>query len=187
MRAPTRPQTRVFFGANAARRSILSGVAIEHVSEGATHRLAGLGNLLICLYWGQPPVDALRDRIEWVERTIAKGLPVGLLVVITEDAAGQLPGRPFRQESKRQAEAYRGHVLFSASVVEGTRVTAVLVRSFLRSLATVVARGIQVRFFDDAREGARWAAELLEPHDGPSEAAILAAVQALRPEPPTEA
>lgn len=148
--------------------------------------MAGLENLLVCVYWGAPPVAALRERIDWVERTIAAGRPVALFVVVTEDAAGQLPGRAFRVESKRQAEEYREHLLFSASVIEGTRVTAVLVRSFLRSLATVAARGIEVRFFEDATGGAHWAAEQLAPHEGPSDEAIMAAVASLRPEPAPE-
>jgi len=160
--------------------------SLEHVSEGTHHRMVGLENLLICVYWGAPPVQALRERIEWVERTIASGRPVALFVVVTEAAAGQLPGRAFRVESKQQAEKYREHLLFSASVIEGTRVTAVLVRSFLRSLATVAARGIDVRFFEDSADGALWAAEQLEPHDGPSEEAILAAVASLRPDPTAE-
>ena len=152
------------------------------VSEGENHRVASLGNLLLCLYWGEPPLEALEARIPWVEETIAGGSPLGLFVLVTKDAAGTLPGRSFRQESKRQAAKYRGSILFSASVIEGDSVTTVLVRSFLRGLATVVARGIPVRFFDSAGPAAAWAARELSRHDGPSTDVILAAVKRLRAE-----
>ena len=51
------------------------GVQLVPISDGENHRVAGLGNVLVCVYWGEPSLAALHDRVEWVERTIERGPP----------------------------------------------------------------------------------------------------------------
>jgi len=155
-------------------------VQLVPISDGENHRVAGLGNVLVCVYWGEPSLAALHDRVEWVERTIERGSPVALFVVVTADAVGKLPGPAFRAESKRQAARYRDSIVLSASVIEGQGVTQTLVRSFLRGLATVAGRGMLVRFFGESAGAASWAAAAMAPHGGPEPEAILEAVARVR-------
>ncbi|HJL20506.1 MAG TPA: hypothetical protein RMH99_32865 [Sandaracinaceae bacterium LLY-WYZ-13_1] len=150
------------------------------VSDGPTHRFAGVGNVLVSLHWGAPSTRALRDRVAWTEATIARHGAIGILVVVTADAAGQLPDRAFRELSRAQADRWRDAILFSASVIEGGGVSRALIRTFLRGLAVVAGRGIDVRFFDSVPGGAAWAAERAAGHGGPSAEELLETVAALR-------
>lgn len=150
------------------------------MSEGPTHTFVGVGNVLISLYWGSPTADALREREEWVRSTIASHGKIGLLVVVTADAAGNLPDREFREVSRQQADRYREGLSFSASVIEGHDVQHTLIRTFMRGLAVVVGRGVAVRFFDDVGEGCRWAAEQAQPYGGPSAATLQRMVAVIR-------
>ena len=153
---------------------------METVSEGETHRYVGVGNALVSVYWGAPPIEALHARVGWIERTIASHGRVGLFVVVTEDASGHLPDREFRAVSKAQADRFREHLVFSASVIEGSGVQHTLVRTFLRGLSVVAGRSIQVRFFEGVGPGAQWASEQLAPN-GPPAMKIIEAVEASRP------
>lgn len=153
---------------------------LEPVSEGPGHRFAGVGNVLVCVYWASPPTDALLERLPWVERTVAEAGSVGLLVVVHEEAAGQLPGPAFRKESRRQAERFQDQIVLSATAILGDDVSHSLIRTFLRGLAVVAARKIDVRFFDDTTDAARWTAEGMAAHGGPSVSELLQAVEALR-------
>jgi hypothetical protein len=168
------------------RLGYIGRVGAVPVSEGPTHRFVGVGNVLVSLYWGAPSARALRERVGWIERAIAEHGAVGVLVVITADAAGRLPDRAFREESRAQVDRFRDAILFSASVVEGRGVGHTLVRTFLRGLAVVAGHGIAVRFFEDLREGARWAAARTAAHGGPSAEELVRAVEALRRTPPGE-
>ena len=153
---------------------------MEVVSEGPTHRFAGVGNVLVSVYWGAPTTEALRERIAWIERAIAAYPKFGLLVVVTPEAGGSLPGREFREESRAQAKRFEEHLAFSASVIEGRDLIHTLVRTFLRGLAVVVGKRVEVRFFESASDGAAWAAERAAP-EGPDARALLEAIDALRP------
>lgn len=155
-------------------------MALEPVCEGPTHRFAGVRNVLVSVYWGAPRAEALRQRIPWVERTVATYGALGLLVVVPPDAAGHLPDRGFRDESRAQADRFRDHLRFSASVIEGDDVQHTLIRTFLRGLAVVAARGLEVRFFRAVHDGAAWASEQAEPFGGPSPQSLIDAVEALR-------
>lgn len=150
------------------------------VSDGPTHTFVGVGNVLVSLYWGSPPADALRARVSWVESAIAQYEKFGLLVVITGDAAGQLPDREFREVSRQQADRYRDAILFSASIIEGSNMQHSLVRTFLRGLAVVAGRGITVRFFESVPEGCAFAGEAVAPYGGPSPATLQRVVAVLR-------
>ena len=152
----------------------------ELVSEGPTHRFAGVGNVLVCLYWGSPTAEALRDRIPWVERALERYEALGLVVVITEDATGALPGREFRAESRAQVERFAGKILFSASVIEGDDLQHSLVRTFLRGLAVIVSRELEVKFFDAVPAALAWAAERVADLDGPSADRLAAVLDELR-------
>ena len=154
---------------------------MELVSEGPSHRFQGVRNVLVCVYWGAPSPRALRDRIPWLESAITRHGKVGLFVVVTSNAAGSLPSRSFRDESRAQAERYRDALDFSASVIEGSGVHHTLVRTFLRGLTVVAGRGVEVRFFEDVSGGARWAAARAAPYDGPDAKALLDTVARLRP------
>lgn len=157
------------------------GVDVVPVSEGPHHRFGGLGDVLVCVYWGTPPVSALRDRIPWIEEVVRRDGMVALFVVVTPEAAGSLPGADFRAESKRQADRWRDHFALSASVIEGDGLSHSLVRTFLRGLATVAGRDVDVRFFDRVGPAAAWVARSMAPYDGPGAAALVEAVDALRP------
>lgn len=150
------------------------------ISEGPTHRFAGLGNVVIAFYTGAPPASALRERVPWVERAIVSHGAFGQIVIVGGRAKGSLPGRAFRDESRAQTERYRGSILFSASVIEGEGVHPVLVRTFLRGLALVAAKDVPVRFFEDVRPAVAWAAERARDHGGPSAAELAEAIEALR-------
>ena len=150
------------------------------VSEGPTHTFVGVGNVLVSLYWGTPSADALKERVSWVESAIATHGKFGILVIVTDDAGGQLPDRRFREISRAQADRFRDGILFSASVIEGTHVQHSLIRTFLRGLAVVAGRGIAVRFFDDVRSGCEWAAAEAAPYGGPSAASLHRVVAVLR-------
>ncbi|HEY8428505.1 MAG TPA: hypothetical protein VIL20_09035 [Sandaracinaceae bacterium] len=150
------------------------------ISEGSTHRFAGLGNVLVAVYVGAPEASALRERVPWVEKAIARYGGIGQLVVVDRRASGSLPDRAFRDESRAQADRYRRSILFSASVVEGDSVQHTLVRTFLRGLALVAGRDLPVRFFDEVPPAAEWAASLARGHGGPEARALVEAVEQLR-------
>ncbi|MCZ7685268.1 MAG: hypothetical protein M5U28_43430 [Sandaracinaceae bacterium] len=151
------------------------------ISEGPTHRFAGLGNVIVAVYVGAPAAGALRARVPWLEKALRRHGAVGQLVVVDRRASGTLPDREFRDESRAQAERYRGSILFSASVIEGDTVHHTLVRTFLRGLALVAGRDVPVRFFDEVPPAAEWAAALARGHGGPSASELAQAVEALRP------
>ena len=155
-------------------------VDLIRVSEGPTHTFVGVGNVLISLYWGSPGAEALREREGWVREAVARHGKIGLLVVVTAEAAGQLPGKDFRDVSRAQADRYRDAIAFSASVIEGAHVQHALIRTFLRGLAVVAGRGVAVRFFEDVSDGCAWAAEQAAPHGGPSAATLRRVVSVLR-------
>jgi hypothetical protein len=143
-----------------------------------------VSNVLVSLYWGAPTAQALRDRVGWLERAVTEHGAVGVLVVVTADAAGRLPDREFREESRAQVDRFRGSILFSATVVEGRSVAHALLRTFLRGLATVAGQGIPVRFFDDLRAGVEWASERAARHGGPTADELARTVEGLREERP---
>ncbi len=151
------------------------------VSEGPGYRFLGAGNVLVCVYWATPTVEALRQRLPWIEARLAEGAKVGLLVVVTADAAGALPGREFRVESRRQAERYADAVVLSASVIESDSLMHGLARTFLRTLAMVMPSHIEVRFFDAVDPAAEWVAEAMAPLGGPSAATLSGTVARARP------
>jgi len=155
-------------------------VGLEIVSEGPTHCFAGVGNVLVSLYWAAPTAAALRERVGWVERVIEKHGQLGLLVVVSNDASGALPGKEFRAESRAQAERYSGKILFSATVIEGKAVHDSLARTFLRGLAVVVARDVPVRFFNEPEPAIAWAADRAATYGGPTPAEIERTLRALR-------
>ncbi len=150
------------------------------ISEGPTHRFAGLRNVIVALYAAAPPASALRERLPWIERALATHGAFGQIVIVDGRAAGSLPGPAFRDESRAQTQRYRGSILFSASVIEGDGVQPVLVRTFLRGLALVAAKDVPVRFFEDVRPAVAWAAERARPHGGPSAQELAEAIEALR-------
>ena len=150
------------------------------VSEGPTHRVGGVGNVLVCVYRAAPPLSALQDRIGWVEAKLEEHDKVGLLVVVDGSAGGALPDAAFRAESRRQAHCYRGRVLFSASVLEGTGIHHTLLRTFLRGLGVVAGSEVTVRFFSEVPAGAEWAAQQMSRDHGPTAPELIAAVDELR-------
>lgn len=154
---------------------------IVRISESHTHRFVGVGNVIVALYVGAPEATALCARIPWIEQAIRTYGAVGQLVVVDRTASGSLPDRAFRDESRAQADRYRGSILFSASVIEGNAVHHALVRTFLRGLALVAGKDVAVRFFDEVAPAARWAEELARDHGGPSASVLERAVDALRP------
>lgn len=153
----------------------------EVISEGPTHRFGALGNVLVTLYWGAPPAEALRDRVPWVKRALSRYEGLGLLVVIDGRADGILPGAAFRDESKRQAAEYGDRFRVSASAIEGEGLKFALVRTFLRGLAVVVKARFPVRFFDDVPSACAFTAECVAADEGPDAAMLQGAVEAIRP------
>lgn len=154
---------------------------LEYISEGPTHCFAGVRNVLVSLYWAAPTARALHDRIPWIERVLQDHGKAGLMVVVTNDAAGALPTQEFRAESRAQAKRYGDRILFSASVIEGKAIQHSLVRTFLRGLAVVIARdNIVVRFFDEAEPAIVLASELATPFGGPSVDELTQALATLR-------
>ncbi|MFK7984398.1 MAG: hypothetical protein AB8I08_00075 [Sandaracinaceae bacterium] len=156
---------------------------LELVSEGPTHRFAGVGNVLVSVYWGAPQAGALRERIPWVEKTAARYTKFGLLVVVIDEAAGGLPDKAFREESRAQAKRWESQLAFSGSVIEGTDVMHTLLRTFLRGLSVVVGGQVQVGFFDSVLDGAAWVSRHAQgtDRDGPSASTLADAVAQLRP------
>ncbi|MEQ8461228.1 MAG: hypothetical protein RLO52_13210 [Sandaracinaceae bacterium] len=159
-------------------------MALEPVCAGPQHRFAGVENVLVCVYWGAPPAEALHDRVPWVEKAIARYGAIGVLVVVPPEASGHLPDRAFREESRAQADRFRDAIRFSASVIEGDDVQHALIRTFLRGLAVVAARGMEVRFFRSVHDGAAWASERAAALGGPSPRSLVQAVEALRAQGP---
>jgi hypothetical protein len=154
---------------------------LRPVSTGPTHRFAGVKNVLVCVYLGAPQGAALRERVPWIEETIARHGAVGLLVVVDARATGKLPDADFRNVSREQAARYKGRILFSASVVEGNDVHHALLRTFMRGLALVAGRDIPLRFFDAVRPAAEWAANKAHDYGGPAAEELERSVQLLRP------
>lgn len=152
---------------------------MEIVSEGPTHRFAGVENVLVSVYWGTPDVAALKARLPWFERAYAEHRRFGLLVVVTDDAAGKLPDRAFREESRLQAARFGSALAFSGSVIEGTSLAHTLLRTLLRGMRVAVGGDVEVEFFDAVQDGAAWVESIAE---GPSQQSLLDAVQALRPQ-----
>jgi hypothetical protein len=159
-------------------------VQLTSISSGPTHQFAGIGNVMVAVYVGAPETSALHARVPWIERTIRRYGAIGQLVVVDREASGSLPDREFREVSRQQAERYRGSILFSASVIEGSGVHHALVRTFLRGLALVAAKDLPVRFFEEVSAGAEWCHSLVREHGGPSADDLRGAVAALRPRPP---
>lgn len=155
---------------------------MELVSEGPTHRFAGVENVLVSVYWGAPQAAALRERVPWVERTAKRYNQFGLLVVVTREAAGGLPDKAFREESRAQAKRWESQLAFSGSVIEGTDVMHTLLRTFLRGLSVVVGGQVHIGFFDSVPDGAAWVARHARSNDaGPGQSALVDAVRQLRP------
>ncbi|MFK7988345.1 MAG: hypothetical protein AB8I08_20155 [Sandaracinaceae bacterium] len=77
---------------------------MEIVSEGPTHCFAGVGNVLVSVYWGAPGVGPLHERIPWIERTIATHGTFGLLVVVL-DGVRQPPGQGVSRRVPRAVDA----------------------------------------------------------------------------------
>jgi len=157
-------------------------VKLVTISEGYTHRFAALGNVIVAVYVGAPEASALRERVPWIEKAIERYGGVGQLVVVDRRASGSLPNRAFRDESRAQADRYRGSILFSASVIEGDTVHHTLVRTFLRGLALVAGRDLPVRFFDEVAPAAEWAAGLASASGGPRASELAGAVELVRPQ-----
>lgn len=122
----------------------------------------------------------LRDRLPWVTRAIEKHGNFGLFVVVSEEAEGTLPDGAFRAESKAQAKRFEDEVLFTATVIEGTRLLHSLTRTMLRGLAMVVGPKVESRFFDDVRTAVAWLVKLAAPYEGPSSMAVLDTLFELR-------
>lgn len=144
------------------------------------HCFAGLGNVLISMYWGSPDASVLDDRIPWVERMGARHGRGGLFVVVCDGASGSLPDAAFRERSRAQAQRFEGTIVFSASVIEGDGVLPGLVRAFLRGLALVAPRKVETAFFDRVDPAALWVAARAVPHDGPDATALRNALSTLR-------
>ncbi len=153
---------------------------LELIDADPTHVYAGLRNVVVAIYFASPPASALRARIPWIERTLERHGAIGQLVVVDPRAAGSLPDRAFRDESRAQTDRYHESILFSATVIEGEGIQHVLVRTFLRGLAVVAGKDLPVRFFDEVPPAARWAEQLARDHDGPSAGALAGAVERLR-------
>lgn len=136
--------------------------------------------MLLCVYRSAPPLSALLDRIGWVESTLAKHEKIGLIVIVPASAGGSLPRAAFREESRRQAHQYRGRILFSASVLEGTGVRHTLLRTFLRGLGVVAGREVTVRFFSELPAAAEWASQQMARYGGPTELELIAGAESLR-------
>lgn len=151
------------------------------ISEGHTHRFAALGNVIVAVYVGAPDAGVLRARVPWIEKVLERHGAIGQLVVVDRRASGSLPDRAFRDESRAQADRYRGSILFSASIIEGDTVHHTLVRTFLRGLALVAGKDVPVRFFDEVEPATAWAAALAHDHGGPSADELARAIDALRP------
>ncbi|MGE0791060.1 MAG: hypothetical protein AB7S26_35640 [Sandaracinaceae bacterium] len=153
---------------------------LERVSEGPVHCFAGLGNVLLSLYWGAPDARVLEDRIPWVERTMKRYEKGGLFVVVCSTASGTLPGTEFREKSRQQALQYRGHIGFSASVLEGDQLLTGLARTFLRGLALVAGQGVETAFFEDVPRAAAWVEPRSQPLGGPTADLMVSAIKLLR-------
>lgn len=180
-RRPSPQRARFSLTAKEAVFTQAQRVQIVRISESHTHRFVGVGNVIVAVYVGAPEATALRARIPWIEQAIRTYGAVGQLVVVDRTASGSLPDRAFRDESRAQADRYRGSILFSASVIEGNAVHHALVRTFLRGLALVAGKDVAVRFFDEVAPAARWAEELARDRGGPSASMLERAVDALRP------
>ena len=153
---------------------------LELVSEGDAHAFAGVRNILISLYSGTPHASILETRLPWVQRGVDLYEKLGLLVMITREAAGILPDRAFRQASKAQADRFRSSIAFSATVIKGDDLGHRLIRTFLRGMAVVSPHEIEVRFFRQPRPAIEWACELAKPHGGPSPEELDLGLQTLR-------
>jgi hypothetical protein len=133
------------------------------------------------LYWASPTAAALRDRIPWIEGSLAGHGKGGVLVVVSKDAGGALPSQEFRAESRAQAKRYGDSILFSATVIEGNAIRDSLLRAFLRGLAVMVGQdSIELRFFEQAPPAIAWASELAKPFGGPTVDELTEALATLR-------
>jgi len=155
-------------------------VELELVSEGPVHRFAGLGNVLISLYWGAPDAAVLDERVEWIERMGARHGQGGLFVVVSGDASGSLPDAAFREKSRAQAQRFDGTIVFSASVIEGQGILHGLVRTFLRGLSVVASRRVATAFFDDVAPALAWVEASAVPHGGPNATQLRNALETTR-------
>ena len=159
---------------------MVTPVKLEVISEGKTHCFAGIGNVLISVYWAAPQADRLDDRIPWVERMSKTYGDGGLLVVVCDDATGALPDAKFRAKSRAQSLEHRGKITFSATVIEKHGVFADLLRGLLRGLAMVMAGEIETAFFDLEAPAVRWVEGRCRKNGGPTAAELRAALAEIR-------
>lgn len=158
----------------------MGSVELEVVSEGPVHCYAGLGNVLVSIYWGAPDAAVLEDRIPWVERVRERHGRGGLLVVVCDGATGSLPDASFRERSRAQAQRFEDTIVFSASVIEGDGVLPGLIRAFLRGLALLAPRRVETAFFDRSGPATDWVAARAVPHGGPDASLLRNALETLR-------
>lgn len=132
---------------------------METISTGRNHHFFGLENVLVMYYIAAPPADALREREDWVKRTLKSHPKLALLVVVDRRATGLLPDAEFRAVSKEQGLKYGDFIACSAVVLEPASVWSSLLRSFLRTLSMVIRPAFPIRYFDNVRDAVPFALE----------------------------